>query len=84
MNRKTLGCLFMVLVFTAGCAASGSVYQSSPKLQGTGTASFEATLEPLRAEGYDYYNSFRFGFTNKTDKDLVIVWSESYYLHNPQ
>ena len=82
MNKRRLGCLFIVLVFMAGCATTGHMYQSNPKIQSTGTASFEATLEPLKAEGYDYYNSFRFGFTNKTDKDLIIVWSKSYYLHN--
>ena len=39
-------------------------------------------LEPLKAEGYDYYNRFRYQFTNKTNGDLVIDWSETFYLRN--
>jgi hypothetical protein len=39
-------------------------------------------LEPLRAEGYHYFNRFRFVFKNKTDNQLVIDWSDTYYLEN--
>lgn len=82
MNKKTLWGIISILVLIVGCATAGRVYQSSPTVQNAGNANFEAKLEPLRAEGYDYFNSFRLGFTNKTNKDLIIVWSKSYYLHN--
>jgi hypothetical protein len=82
MNKKTLGCIIIILLFLAGCATAARVYQSNPTVQSAGNANFEAKLEPLRAEGHDYFNSFRFGFSNKTNKDLIIVWSKSYYLHN--
>jgi len=36
----------------------------------------------LKAEGYDYYNRFRYQFTNKTNGDLIIDWSETFYLRN--
>ena len=64
-----------------GCAKE-QIYSSSPPMQTAGTASFEVTLEPLKAEGYDYYNRFRCQFTNKTNGDLIIDWSETFYLRN--
>jgi len=81
MNKKTLGCI-IILLFLAGCATAARVYQSNPTIQSSGNANFEVKLEPLRAEGHNYFNSFRLGFTNKTNQDLIIVWSKSYYLHN--
>jgi hypothetical protein len=46
------------------------------------TPQFEVKLEPLRAKGYQFFDRFRFEFTNKTDKELVVSWSKSYYLQN--
>ena len=51
-------------------------------MQTASTSSFDVELEPLKAEGYDYYNRFRYQFTNKTNGDLVIDWSETFYLRN--
>lgn len=51
-------------------------------MQTVSTQHYEVKLEPLRAEGYNYYNRFRFSFTNKTSGDLVIDWSQTYYLQN--
>jgi hypothetical protein len=51
-------------------------------MQTVSTQDYEVKLEPLRAEGYNYYNRFRFSFTNKTGGDLVIDWSQTYYLQN--
>ena len=36
----------------------------------------------MKAEGYDYYNRFRYQFTNKTNGDLMIDWSQTFYLRN--
>jgi hypothetical protein len=58
------------------------IYNSSPSTQTVSTRHYEFTLEPLRAEGYNYYNQFRYKVTNKTDGDLIIDWSETYYLQN--
>ena len=57
-------------------------FQSSPAMQTVDTRHYTLKLEPLYAEGYKYYNRFRFTFTNKTDRDLIIDWSRSYYLQN--
>ena len=65
----------------AGCAKE-QIYQSSPAMQTVSTRHYEVKLEPVRAEGFNYYNQFRFTFTNKTDGELVIDWSETYYLQN--
>ena len=79
-KRITLGIAIFLLVLT-GCAKE-QIYSSSPPLQTVSTSSFEVKLEPLKAEGYNYYNRFRFQFTNKTNRDLVIDWSETFYLRN--
>jgi len=79
-KRIALGIAIFLLVLT-GCAKK-QIYSSSPPLQTASTSSFEVTLEPLKAEGYDYYNRFRFQFTNKTNGDLIIDWSETFYLRN--
>ncbi len=64
-----------------GCAGE-QIYQSNPSIQTVSTQHYDVKLEPLRAEGYNYYNQFRCSFTNKTGGDLVIDWSETYYLQN--
>ena len=75
-----LGIAIFALVL-AGCAKE-QIYNSSPPMQTVSTSSFEVKLEPLKAEGYDYYNRFRYQFTNKTNGDLIIDWSETFYLRN--
>jgi hypothetical protein len=65
----------------AGCAKE-QIYQSKPGMQTVSTQDYEVKLEPLRAEGYNYYNQFRYSFTNKTNGDLMIGWSETFYLQN--
>ena len=74
------GAIFISLIMV-GCAG-GQVYRSNPSMQTVSTQHYEVKLEPLRAEGYNYYNRFRFSFTNKTSGDLVIDWSQTYYLQN--
>ena len=81
MCKKIVWGVMLVLLVMAGCAKE-QIYKSSPSMQSVSTSSFDAKLEPLRAEGYNYYNRFRFVFTNKTNKDLVIDWSDTYYLQN--
>ena len=81
MKKKiALGIAILSLVFT-GCAKE-QIYSSSPPMDTVSNDLYEATLEPLKAERYNYYNSFRFVFTNKTDKNLIIDWSDTYYLQN--
>ena len=81
MYKKLIwGAIFISLVMT-GCAKE-QIYQSNPSMQTVSTQHYDVKLEPLRAEGFNYYNQFRYSFTNKTDGDLVIDWSETYYLQN--
>ena len=79
-SKIALSFAIFVLVL-AGCAKE-QIYSSMPPMQTVSTSIFEVKLEPLKAEGYDYYNRFRFQFTNKTSGDLVIDWSETFYLRN--
>ncbi|MBW2481793.1 MAG: hypothetical protein JRF38_17530 [Deltaproteobacteria bacterium] len=83
MFKKFLwGAIFVSLILI-GCAGTGEqIYQSNPAMQTVSTQHYEVTLEPMRAEGYNYFNQFRLSFTNKTNGDLIIDWSETYYLQN--
>lgn len=81
MLRSILWGVTLISLIVAGCAKQ-QIYSSNPPLQTVSTNQFEVVLEPLRAEGYNYFNRFRFEFINKSDKDLVVVWSKSYYLQN--
>jgi hypothetical protein len=74
------GVAIISLLFV-GCAKE-QVYTSKPSIQTVSTSAYEVKLEPLKAQGFGYYNRFNYQFTNKTDGELVIDWSESYYLRN--
>ena len=81
MNRLIIcGIVFVSLVMT-GCAQK-QIYRSTPPMQRVSTSDFDVELEPLKAEGYDYYNRFRYQFTNKTNGDLIIDWSNCFYIQN--
>ena len=79
-KRIALGIAIFMLALT-GCAKE-QIYSSSPPIQMISTSSFEVKLEPLRAEGFNYYNRFRYQFTNKTSGELIIDWSQTFYLRN--
>ena len=81
MHKNILWGVALISLVVAGCAKE-QIYQSSPSMQTVSTTHYEVKLEPLRAEGYNYYNQFRFTFTNKTNGDLIIDWSETFYLRN--
>lgn len=81
MYKKFVWGAIFILLILIGCAGE-QVYRSNPSMQTVSTQHYEVKLEPLRAEGYNYYNRFRFSFTNKTSGDLVIDWSQTYYLQN--
>ena len=83
MSKKLIWGLIIISLTMAGCAGGGKqIYRSDPAMQTVSTTHYEVKLEPLRAEGYDYYNRFRYEFTNKTGGDLVIDWSETFYIQN--
>ena len=81
MVKRVIWGMIILLLVIAGCAAQ-KVYNSSPAIQTVSTSHYKVTLEPLRAEGYNYYNRFHYQFTNQTNGDLVIDWSQTYYLRN--
>ena len=81
MYKNILWSVALISLVVAGCAKE-QIYQSSPSMQTVSTQHYEVKLQPLRAEGYNYYNQFRYTFTNKTSGDLTIDWSETYYLQN--
>jgi len=81
MLRSIFWGALLVSLVAVGCAHK-QIYRSNPPLQTISTSEFEAKLEPLPAEGYSYYNRFRFEFTNKSSQDLTVSWTQTYYLQN--
>ena len=81
MYKNLLWGVALISLIVVGCAKE-QIYNSVPPLQTVSTSDFEVKLEPLRAEGYSYYNRFRYQITNKTNGDLIVDWSETYYLRN--
>ena len=81
MYKNLLWGVVLISLVIVGCAKE-QIYNSVPPMQTVSTSAFEVKLEPLRAEGYNYYNTFRYQFTNKTNGDLIIDWSETFYLRN--
>ena len=81
MDKKLLWGVALFFLMTAGCAKE-QIYNSVPSMQTVSTSDYEVKPEPLKSEGYDYYNRFRYQFTNKTSGDLVIDWEQTYYLRN--
>jgi hypothetical protein len=81
MYKKLLWGVALISLIMAGCARE-QIYNSIPPVQSTSTSAYEVKLEPLKAEGFDYYNRFSYQFTNKTNGDLVIDWEQTYYLRN--
>ena len=81
MKKRIALAIAIFALVLAGCAKE-QIYSSSPPMKTVSNDLYEATLEPLKAERYNYYNSFRFVFTNKTSQDLIIEWSDTFYLQN--
>jgi hypothetical protein len=81
MSKKIFWSVALISLVMAGCAQE-QIYRSNPAMGAASTSMFEVKLEPLRAEGYNYFNRFRLEFTNKSDKDLRLSWSQSFYLQN--
>ena len=80
-NFRGVVSVVLISLAMAGCAKE-QIYTSTPPMQTAGTSAFEVKLEPLRAEGYNYFNRFRYQFTNKSNGDLIIDWSQTFYLRN--
>lgn len=70
----------LALLFVMTGCATVTVYQSNPTTARVSNEYFDVEFEPQLASNYHYFNSFRFVLTNKTDKDLVLDWSKTYYL----
>ena len=81
IKKRAFVFILILLSFLAGCAQV-RVYSSSPSIQRVSNEVFNAEFEPQLAEGRHYFNAFRLVITNKTDKNLDLDWSQTYYLLN--
>ncbi|MFC1579459.1 hypothetical protein ACFL4N_00950 [Thermodesulfobacteriota bacterium] len=74
-----LGMITLVILFS-GCARV-EVYTANPTLRTVSNAYFDAEFEPQLADGNHYFDSFRLVIENKTDKPLILDWSQCNYLY---
>jgi hypothetical protein len=81
MNRHIASIIMLLLVVLTGCATE-RIYSSTPAVQTFSSDLYQFEFEPQRKEGFDYFNSFRFKFTNKTSEELIIDWENTFYLQN--
>jgi hypothetical protein len=83
MSKQSLWSVIVVcLVFAlAGCAGV-EFYSSNPAVQRVSNEYFTAELEPQLKQGQNFFTTFRFVLTNKTNKELQIDWENTYYLLN--
>jgi hypothetical protein len=81
MQKQAVWRALLISLVIVGCATA-RIYRSNPAEITASNNFYEVRLEPLRAEGYDYFNRFRFVFKNKTDNYLIVDWSDTYYLQN--
>ena len=77
-----LMCIMAIFLFVIAGCSTVKVYQSNPPTKLASNDYFDVEFEPQLAAGHHYFNSFRFVLTNKTDKDLILDWSKTYYLQN--
>ena len=80
--KKRAGVIILILLLVLIGCAQVRVYSSSPSIQRVSNEVFNAEFEPQLAEGRHYFNAFRLVITNKTDKNLDLDWSKTYYLLN--
>lgn len=80
VKRLLLLSMISLLVLFSGCAQV-EVYTASPALRTVSNAYFNAEFEPQQAGGKHYYDSFRLVIENKTDKPLILDWSQCNYLY---
>jgi hypothetical protein len=74
----------MFLIFT-GCATTLStvpVYTSNPATHTFQNDVIAGELKPQLAPGKNYFDSFRYEFTNVSNTDLQIDWQNTFYLQN--
>ncbi len=78
-----LGSRIVLILFlvTTGCATV-KVYDVQPSYHRISSDEIDVLLEAQPAAGQNYFNSFRFVVTNKTDKPMEIDWLKTYYLLN--
>jgi hypothetical protein len=83
-KKILLNVIVVCLVFALATCAGVKVYTSNPKIQIISNEYFAAEFEPQIKPGQNFFATFRFVLTNKTNKELHIDWENTYYLLNDQ
>jgi hypothetical protein len=83
VNKQSFWSVIVVcLIFVLAACAGVEIYSSNPQVQNASNDYFTAELEPQLKPGQNFFATFRFVLTNKTNKELQIDWENSYYLLN--
>jgi len=81
---KGMGLVLGILLagsLVTGCAIV-KVYTSDPAVQIADSADYHIEVEAQQQAGKHYFDDFRLIVINKTDSEMKIDWSQSYYLLN--
>ncbi len=77
--------LMVMFLISTGCATTSPtvpVYTSNPATHTFQNDVFAGELKPQLAPGKNYFDSFRYEFTNVSNTDLQIDWQNTLYLQN--
>jgi hypothetical protein len=70
------------MAFLAGCALA-LTWKSNPETQKITNDSYEVLLSPTRVwTEWNCYDSFALGISNKTDKNIEVVWDKTLFICN--
>ena len=79
MKRVLFFVISLVLLTTPGQAAQ--LWLSDPEIQVVETSIYDAQLQPLK-NADQIFVAFTITIVNKTDRDLLIDWNRSRYIHD--
>jgi hypothetical protein len=83
-KMKNLFLLSITASFLFGCAgASPSTSHTVPEIERIENKFFVAAITPTRARtGSNCYDSLQLTITNKTDKNLELIWDQTFFISN--
>jgi hypothetical protein len=86
--RNPLGSLFLAVVFclAIGCTTTKLTWISQPPVEKVSNEVFDAELKPVGIKSGDEqtYKSFILFLRNKTNKELEIIWDNTFFIYNGQ
>ena len=85
MKKFSASSVVLLVVFVLmGCSTTKLTWVSKPAVREVGNKFFDARLRPtgIKSDNAEVYKAFIFSLKNKTDKELKIIWDETFYVHD--